>query len=86
MRLTVYTDYALRVLMYLAVKQDGLATIDDMCAAMERLLPGYRRQHLPSNIAALRAGADQVTADSIPLLAAPPRQAPAASGTAGGAR
>ena len=30
MRLTVYTDYALRVLMYLAVKEDGLATIDEI--------------------------------------------------------
>jgi len=27
MRLTIYTDYALRLLMYLAVKDDGLATI-----------------------------------------------------------
>jgi 2-oxoglutarate ferredoxin oxidoreductase subunit gamma len=64
----------------------GLATIDDMCAAMERLLPGYRRQHRASNIAALRAGAEQVTADSVPLLAAPPRRAPAAHSRAGGAR
>jgi Rrf2 family transcriptional regulator, nitric oxide-sensitive transcriptional repressor len=30
MRLTVYSDYALRVLMYLAVKQDGLATIAEI--------------------------------------------------------
>lgn len=30
MRLTVYTDYALRLLMYLAVKTDGLATISDV--------------------------------------------------------
>jgi 2-oxoglutarate ferredoxin oxidoreductase subunit gamma len=64
----------------------GLATIDDMCVAMERLLPEYRRQHLPANIAALRAGAEQVTTDSMPLLAAPPPQAAAAHGTAGGAR
>jgi 2-oxoglutarate ferredoxin oxidoreductase subunit gamma len=64
----------------------GLATIDDMCAAMEHLLPGYRRQHLPSNIAALRAGANQVAADSVPLLTPPARQAPAAHSTAGGAR
>ncbi|MCF8476024.1 MAG: Rrf2 family transcriptional regulator [Pseudolabrys sp.] len=27
MRLTIYTDYSLRLLMYLAVKDDGLATI-----------------------------------------------------------
>ena len=30
MRLTVYTDYSLRLLMYLAVKQDGLATIAEV--------------------------------------------------------
>lgn len=30
MRLTVYTDYALRLLMYLAVKDDGLATIAEV--------------------------------------------------------
>lgn len=30
MRLTVYTDYALRLLMYLAVKGDGLATIAEV--------------------------------------------------------
>jgi Rrf2 family nitric oxide-sensitive transcriptional repressor len=30
MRLTVYTDYSLRVLMYLAVKEGGLATIDEI--------------------------------------------------------
>jgi Rrf2 family transcriptional regulator, nitric oxide-sensitive transcriptional repressor len=30
MRLTVYTDYALRVLMYLAVREGGLATIDEI--------------------------------------------------------
>jgi len=30
MRLTVYTDYSLRLLMYLAVKRDGLATIAEV--------------------------------------------------------
>ena len=30
MRLTVYTDYALRLLMFLAVKQGGLATIAEV--------------------------------------------------------
>jgi Rrf2 family nitric oxide-sensitive transcriptional repressor len=30
MRLTVYTDYALRLLMYLAVKDDGLTTIAEV--------------------------------------------------------
>lgn len=30
MRLTVYTDYALRLLMYLAVKHEGLATIAEV--------------------------------------------------------
>ncbi len=32
MRLTVYTDYALRLLMYLAVKDEGLATIAEIAA------------------------------------------------------
>jgi Rrf2 family nitric oxide-sensitive transcriptional repressor len=35
MRLTVYSDYALRVLMYLAVKQDGLATIAEIAASYD---------------------------------------------------
>ena len=30
MRLTVYTDYALRLLMYLALKEDQLATIAEI--------------------------------------------------------
>jgi Rrf2 family nitric oxide-sensitive transcriptional repressor len=30
LRLTAYTDYAMRVLMYLALKQDGLATISEI--------------------------------------------------------
>jgi hypothetical protein len=33
MRLTVYTDYSLRMLMYLAVKGDGLATITEVADA-----------------------------------------------------
>ncbi|MFN3655812.1 MAG: Rrf2 family transcriptional regulator [Pseudolabrys sp.] len=32
MRLTVYTDYALRMLMYLALKDDELATISEIAA------------------------------------------------------
>lgn len=32
MRLTVYTDYSLRLLMYLAVKEDGLATISEVAS------------------------------------------------------
>src|SRR5712672_2141553 len=35
MRLTVYSDYALRMLMYLAVKQDGLATIAEIAASYD---------------------------------------------------
>src|SRR6187397_1161580 len=30
MRLTVYSDYSLRLLMYLALKEDGLATISEI--------------------------------------------------------
>lgn len=35
MRLTAYSDYALRVLMYLAVKQDGLATIAEIAESYD---------------------------------------------------
>jgi Rrf2 family nitric oxide-sensitive transcriptional repressor len=35
MRLTVYTDYALRLLMYLALKKDGLATIAEIAATYD---------------------------------------------------
>ena len=30
MRLTIYTDYSLRLLIYLALKEDGLATIAEV--------------------------------------------------------
>ncbi|SDS42697.1 RrF2 family transcriptional regulator [Bradyrhizobium canariense] len=35
MRLTVYTDYALRVLMYLALKKDQLATIAEIAESYD---------------------------------------------------
>ena len=35
MRLTAYSDYALRVLMYLAVKRDGLATIAEIAESYD---------------------------------------------------
>ncbi len=41
MRLTMYTDYALRLLMYLAVKPDALATIQEVAEAY-----GISRNHL----------------------------------------
>jgi Rrf2 family nitric oxide-sensitive transcriptional repressor len=41
MRLTVYTDYALRVLMYLALKEDELATITEISVSY-----GISRNHL----------------------------------------
>jgi Rrf2 family nitric oxide-sensitive transcriptional repressor len=40
-RLTVYTDYSLRMLMYLAVKDDGLATIGEVAGAY-----GISKAHL----------------------------------------
>jgi Rrf2 family transcriptional regulator, nitric oxide-sensitive transcriptional repressor len=40
-RLTVYTDYALRLLMYLALKEDQLATIAEIAASF-----GISRNHL----------------------------------------
>lgn len=41
MRLTVYTDYSLRLLMYLALKDDGLATIAEVARSY-----GISRNHL----------------------------------------
>jgi Rrf2 family nitric oxide-sensitive transcriptional repressor len=41
MRLTVHTDYALRLLMYVALKDDGLATIAEVAASY-----GISRNHL----------------------------------------
>ena len=41
MRLTVYTDYSLRMLMYLAVNSEGLATIADVADAY-----GISKAHL----------------------------------------
>jgi len=40
-RLTVYTDFSLRLLMYLAVKEDGLATIAEVAESY-----GISRNHL----------------------------------------
>jgi Rrf2 family nitric oxide-sensitive transcriptional repressor len=41
LRLTVYTDYALRLLMYLALKDDGLATVSEIASSY-----GISRNHL----------------------------------------
>ena len=41
MRLTVYTDFSLRVLMFLALKGDGLATIAEIAKAY-----GISKNHL----------------------------------------
>jgi hypothetical protein len=41
-RLTVYTDYALRMLMYLALRKDQLATIAEALACLLAQTPRYR--------------------------------------------
>ena len=41
MRLTIYTDYSLRLLMYLALKEDGLATIAEVAKSY-----GVSKNHL----------------------------------------
>lgn len=41
LRLTIYTDYALRLMMYLAVKDDGLATIAEIAGSY-----GISKAHL----------------------------------------
>lgn len=41
MRLTVYTDYSLRLLMYLALKEDRLATVSEIAASY-----GVSKNHL----------------------------------------
>ena len=46
MRLAAYTDYALRLLMYLALKNEGLATIDEVAKSY-----GIFRHHLMKVVA-----------------------------------
>jgi Rrf2 family nitric oxide-sensitive transcriptional repressor len=57
MRLTTYTDYSLRTLMYLAVKPDGLATIADISEAF-----GISRNHLMKIVHRLGVAGDIATA------------------------
>lgn len=51
MRLTTYTDYALRVLMFVAVKQEGLATITEISKAYD-----VSRNHLMKVVHELGVG------------------------------
>jgi Rrf2 family nitric oxide-sensitive transcriptional repressor len=56
MRLTVHTDYALRLLMYLALKKDGLATIAEISTATN-----ISRNHLMKVACELRVAGYVVT-------------------------
>jgi len=47
----------------------GLARIDSIVGAMTELVPAYRREHLAANEAAIRSGAEAVTAGAADLWA-----------------
>ena len=54
LRLTTYTDYALRLLMYVAVKDDGLATISEVAEQLRHFQEPSHESRTPTRARRLR--------------------------------
>ena len=63
------------VMMGAYAKATGMVSLASLGAALEASLPPYRRQHLPTSLAALGAGHDAVSADIHPAWPLAARQA-----------
>ena len=55
------------VLLGAFVAVTGLVELDGLARSIEQVVPSYRRQHIETNVRALRAGADAVPALSAPV-------------------